>query len=548
MKINGKIITGIKINGSEILLGKINGSIVFTKNSDGMMQIILNGKEIIVDGVTTGSYELCYGNSSGALSDYEAISSLSFTGEEWSYTHLNELNVAPPEATKILLVSNGIVQGSVELNDEFKFKTSDYGNKMYSVGLLSDVHIDGNGDGNDSDSGNSQSDFINALQFFVNKNVDLICIDGDVTYYGYDADYTAYNNLVNEYSNNIPVKAIRGNHECYVNGDSNLDYTNTKFQDNIAPLYYEYTKNDDVYLFCGMYQESKSTPFSTDEMTWLATKLEEYKNKRVFLFVHYYCSPVGNVNEISTHGPISNGTFIDLITQYKNIIYFSGHTHLAFKLQVYGSTANIAEKGSICNRVHIPSCAKPRTSMSGLGGSAELYTEGSEGFFMDVYEKGLFLRGINFENNKYLPIATYYLPTSIGETDEMPYTVATTWVAYNTPNDEGPLGRGSLDVWMYNISGDGNLHGLALDFTLTTTLTLNFSVSCYAYAGAPRYFSLYILKNGEIYQEFPQTFDTQGTKFTASIQQSLDAGEYQLVIGAKRSFEMGVVNDKLSFN
>lgn len=469
MKINGDIIKGIKINGSEILIGKINGSIVFSKNAEGQIQIIINGKEITVNGNNSGQFKLCYGNSYGEMSDYEPISLLSFTGGKWTYSYLNELNVAPPDATELQVLLGTDKLGSVELTKEFLFDIDACGNKMYSVGLLSDVHVDGNGDGNNSDSGDSQTDFINALQFFNTKNANFVCIDGDVTYYGYDADYQAYNNIVNNYSNGIPVKAIRGNHECYANGESNGDYTNTKFQDNIAPLYYEYKQNNDIYLFCGMDKESKSDPFSQDELSWLVNKLEEHKDKRVFLFVHYYIGPVGNVNGISSHGAITNTTFINLITQYKNIIYFSGHTHLAFKLQMYGSTANIDEQNDICNRVHIPSCAKPRTSMSGLGGSAEIYAEGSEGYFMDVYEKGLLLKGINFETNKYLPIATYWLPTitsSIKDTSNLipgftgPNSTTSGGISYNFVEGTNKLtlnGTSSSSEHIYSNSFKMNL-------------------------------------------------------------------------------------------
>ena len=406
LKINGSIIDTIKINGINISLGKINGSIIFTKQSDNSLRISLNGKNIIVKGSKKGNYELCYANDKGIIEDYESITTLTFNGSEWAYSYFNDLNVAPSNATKIVLVSNGKILTSIKLTD--KFKIDDYGNKLYSVGLLSDVHIDGNGDGNNSDSGDSQADFTNALNYFTNKNVDFVCIDGDVTYYGYDADYEAYKNIVSNYS--IPIKAVRGNHECYVNGDSNYDYANTKFQTNVNDLYYEYIHNNDVYLFCGMHQESKSTIFTNEEMTWLSNKLEEYKNKRVFLFVHFYYGEVGNINGISTHGQITNQTFINLITNYKNVIYFSGHTHLAFYHQKYGKDANVKLAGDICHRVHIPSLAKPRTSVDGTEGSAQVYAEGSEGYLMEVYEKGIVLKGINFETNKYLPIALYKLP------------------------------------------------------------------------------------------------------------------------------------------
>ena len=123
---------------------------------------------------------------------------------------------------------------------------------------------------------------------------------------------------------------------------------------------------------------------------------------------------------VETCHTLSNQTFINLITNYKNVILFNGHTHLAFYHQKYGKDANIKLAGDICHRVHIPSCAKPRTSVDGTEGSAQVYAEGSEGYLMEVYEKGIVLKGINFETNKYLPIALYNLPFEELEVEEEP--------------------------------------------------------------------------------------------------------------------------------
>lgn len=548
LKINGSVINVIKINGREICLGKINGDVIFNNQNTKTLSISINKKNIIVEGTKQGTYDLCYANDGGVIEDYEKIASLTFNGSNWTYSYFNDLNIAPSNATKIVLLSNNQTLSSIDLTDEFKFNADNYGSKLYSVGLLSDIHIDGNGDGNDSDNGNSQNDFINALQFFNNKSVDFICIDGDVTYYGYDADYTAYKNIVNNYSNNIPIKAIRGNHECYVNGDSNYDYTNTKFQENVNELYYEYIhSNGDVYLFCGMNKESSSSPFSDEELTWLSSKLEEYKNKRVFLFVHYYYGDVGNVNHIvSIHNPISDQTFIDLITNYKNVIYFSGHTHLAFYLQEYGKDNNIKSASDICHRVHIPSCAKPRISSDGTEGSAQVYSAGSEGYLMEVYEKGILLKGINFETNKFLPIANYYLDTPVETSGEetTPSTMSTEWLDYNNPNiDGGTRTYNGLDVWMYNYSSGSTIDGVYLDLVVGKTCEFKMKAKYYSYAGAPTKYCVFVLdsnNNDAIVSRYDYAFDSNGTSTTRELTINLEKGNYKIVIGSDETFEYGV--------
>lgn len=390
----------LKLNGVIYSQGKLNGEYI------GDFSLSTN---IVINNNTTQTLSYYYADDADILSNYSKIADITPNG---SFSYFNDLNVVPENATRIVgLDSSNVIQEELTLVSSLK---KDFGTKLYSVGLLSDIHIDGNGDANDTDSGNSQSDFINALQYFNSKSVDLICINGDITYYGYDADYEAYKLIVNNYANGTPIKTIRGNHECYVNGETTYNPSNTNFQDNVNELYYEYVHDSgDVYLFCGMNKESTNNLFSNDELTWLSNKLEEHKNSRVFLFVHYYYGETGNVNGISPHSAITNQTFINLITTYKNIVYFSGHTHLAFYLQQYGKNANVQAKADICNRVHIPSCSKPRISSDGSTGSSSNYYEGSEGYLIDVYENCIVLKGIDFITGKYLPIATYCLDTTV---------------------------------------------------------------------------------------------------------------------------------------
>ena len=71
------------------------------------------------------------------------------------------------------------------------------GNKLYSFGAISDVHLQYD---------TAKSDFQRALTY-LNSNVDFICIAGDLTANGTDAELTAYKNYVDTYST-VPVYAV----------------------------------------------------------------------------------------------------------------------------------------------------------------------------------------------------------------------------------------------------------------------------------------------------------------------------------------------------
>lgn len=395
------------INGKTVAEAYINNIIVYQSNKNS---IRYENGNIICNITNPGLYSLNYGYNNKPLDNYEPITSIYVTeNNKIIYDSFNELNTSPIEATQILLCNyNNVVVSKMNIPNQLKLIS---GNKLYSVGLLSDIHIDGQG-GHDYDSGDSKSDFRRALTKFTNDNVDFVIVAGDVTYYGYDNDYNEFNNIKSEFT--LPIYTIRGNHECYLNGSDNYDYTNNSYITKVGELNYEIVKNNDVYLFIGMNEENSSTPFSDEQLSWLESKVNEYSNKRIFLIVHYYYGDTGNVNHIvSIHSPINQERFVNIITNNKDLIYMSGHTHLNLNTQIYGKYNNIKAKDTYCNRIHIPSCAKPRYSTTGIEGSAIVDGEGSEGYLMEVYDTGIYLRGFNFKSGKYIPIGTYFLKEGV---------------------------------------------------------------------------------------------------------------------------------------
>ena len=129
--------------------------------------------------------------------------------------------------------------------------------------------------------------------------------------------------------------------------------------------------------------------------------MESNKNKRIFLFEHVHINPVGNYNSIIKSYDMGNkpGTtsrrFRDIINSYDNVILFTGHTHQDFEI-------NSVEN----NRVHISSCAKPRTPESD--------NSGSQGYLMEVYKNKIILKAIDFADNNKV-IKEYTINTVVNE-------------------------------------------------------------------------------------------------------------------------------------
>lgn len=272
--------------------------------------------------------------------------------------------------------------------------------KLYSFGVLSDVHIG---------QSTSTADFTAALQF-LSAETDFICISGDLVHDGTNtSQWTEYKSIVASHAS-VPVYACAGNHDGY---NASLESVVSNYTGH--PLYYTITHGNDVFVFVGCRSDSNGSLFTSAELTWLANTLEANKSKRVFLFQHVRPDDAcGNALGIYTYdawGGTEATTFENLLRQYPNVVFFHGHSHLKFDLQQYSDLANIDKKFD-CWSVHVPSITVPRSTASAVNPSRiELYAE-SEGYVVDVYENGIHLRGRDFITGEYLPIASYWLDTT----------------------------------------------------------------------------------------------------------------------------------------
>ena len=150
-------------------------------------------------------------------------------------TKLIPENIAPSNATSI-----GIYNGDTKICDVdiAKIQLSNLGTKLYSFGLLSDIHMTG-----DSEVGTKEKDgngyitdgfyFRKALEYFKGVGCDFVCISGDLTdigfwrykedtttskatyYYYYPNQFEEYKAICDLFSDDMPTYGCCGNHESY---------------------------------------------------------------------------------------------------------------------------------------------------------------------------------------------------------------------------------------------------------------------------------------------------------------------------------------------
>lgn len=285
------------------------------------------------------------------------------------------------------------------------------GKKQYSFGALSDVHIVYQ---------TAASDFKKALTY-LNDDIDVAftCIAGDLTDNGKAEQLAQYKAVVDTYSPDTPVYAIAGNHEAYSTQPTLIEQYTGK------PLYYSFEYDNDVFLMLGCYSWANDGIFTKEYLQWIYETLEANRNKRCFIFEHVFpWGDSGNPDGLYSFDMFSGtkgSVFQSLLKHYKNTVFFHGHSHTKFYLQEVDEKANYSDALGY-RSVHIPSLAVPRD----IVGSAlsNIYAD-SEGYVVDVYENGIHLRGRDFVKGEFLPIASYWLDTTLKTVEAGTYTDST---------------------------------------------------------------------------------------------------------------------------
>lgn len=325
-----------------------------------------------------------------------------------TYTDFIPQNTAPNGFRRIGIYNeHGNRIGQIPLET---LATPHRGKKLYSFGALADVHLQ---------YSTAQTDFQTALTYLNDvEEVELICIAGDLTEAGTAEELAQYKQCVNTYSPNTPVYEITGNHEGR-NTSLIADFKAQLGKD----LYYSVEHKGDVFIFVGCKPviqvdgwPSSGNLFLTAELQWLYETLEKNRNKRCFVFQHVRpqdgCGNAYGIYDLDIWGGTEQTVFESLMHHYKNAHHFHGHSHLKFYLQYGSDIANIDHIFGGWS-IHIPSLAVPRDGdPSGASSRQEIYAD-SEGYVVDVYKNGIHLRGRDFVKGEFLPIASYWLDTTI---------------------------------------------------------------------------------------------------------------------------------------
>lgn len=389
------------------------------------------------------TYSVYWGNA-----DSEKLTATAPSGKTVPYTEFADITVskgvgeitlnsflAIPDGAETVLLYYGEEQlDSDPIPTE---KILDYGDATYSFGSLSDVHFN-----RYSASGGDDSEisYPRALNFLNDMGVSIVGVAGDLSYKGEAASYESFNRINSEF--NFLVFSCKGNHDCksefsYDAWNANVNpgvFTEegrsgvlAKADNGYDFVYSGDETNGDVFIFLSQISDKYApfTPLLTDEqLDWFAAQLEAYKDKRVYLYFHTFLNaPTGNPllgegNLVNDYGffytlPYFKGNkderrFRELLTEYKNVIWFNGHSHWAYKLECYNPSLNITDyNGTTATMVHVSSTAAPRTTGITEPFQTSNPLKMSEGLYNTVYDDFIITNACDFAGGNILAYAVY---------------------------------------------------------------------------------------------------------------------------------------------
>ena len=397
-----------------------------------------------------GGYQLYWADDSGALAGYYAIADVAVSGGRGSYSFCERVAI-PVGATRLIAVRDG-ADGVAASFDVPTYKRLPYtdSDRLYRCAALSDIHIDCQDGGENIYFTYAAQNFARALNVAQERGAAFIITAGDqvTNASGATLEWLEYQRILAESDYDGPVYEAIGNHEMRYSQYSACDpvcgveeFIIGTGLDGAASVdarkpYYTVTEpvSGDHFIFMaleGDFSPAETDEFSDEQIAWLESLLSRFSGDghRIFLIQHALISGygAGDDRESPAYGGSmtadadhpNNLRFKELIEQYRDVIWLSGHTHVDLRDGVNFSD----EDGRSCLMFHIPSLAGTTRIVSDGSGGHELdrtfYRDATQGYLVDAYDGAVMLSGVNFYDDLIYPAYTYIVgETPAGEPDE----------------------------------------------------------------------------------------------------------------------------------
>ncbi|MGG4441754.1 metallophosphoesterase family protein [Brevibacillus fortis] len=360
--------------------------------------------KIPADPANVTHYNLYWGNDVGKLAGEPIIAQVepsTTPGETYATYTIPANTVIPKGATKLLAYSDSTA-GETTASAEFTIPGMVKEKSLVSFEVITDMHVQTSKD--HVHNKNLEDAFKDMIA--LNPDSDGIMTIGDNTENGTEAQYMELARIFNMYKDQLPeTYFVQGNHDVRWGDWTQFSELFHKYT-NMKSSYYNVWINGYQFIFLGTEKGLKDFSYlSETQLKWLDEKLAESGGKPTFIFHH---QPLKNTVAGANDGYLKSNYWYGvrqdtelktILAKHPGALLFSGHTHW-----------ELGAKDTMYNAKY--------ATMFNAGATSYLWTDantgkdGSQGFFVEVYEDKVLVKGRDFKNDTWIANAQYEIDLS----------------------------------------------------------------------------------------------------------------------------------------
>ncbi len=367
---------------------------------------------------------VCYwADANGKLPGYTALAKFKIKGETTVFD-FPASTLIPAGATKLLVYTalNGILsEDFVEIALPEGAASKPQGKPLYEFQVVSDVHIDPTA----SHRNNKHYEAMLKDIVAVSPESRGLFIVGDIANKGAKTEWLMFDKLHNSVAGAPKYYLALGNHDLY-NGDYNekiaefLKYAKLPDGKNAESCHYDFWLEGFHYVFIGndrMIDGVRAT-LNNDTLEWLDQTLaqDRVEGRPTFVFMHQsiYNTVAGSLPGQGWDGVESPAKLKNILKKYPEVILFNGHSHWTLDSEscMYKPKTDLP-----INIFNTASVAYLWTSYDITAGEN---LEGSQGYYVRVYEDRIEVLGRDFVSGEWVSSAQFVVEYGIKpeESDE----------------------------------------------------------------------------------------------------------------------------------
>lgn len=473
VKADENLVTAFRYDYAYSTPGYADGTIYINANEDGVYKVFWgdeNGNKL-----KKGNYEYSY------------LARVVVKDGVGSFNIINDYTAIPEGAKTVVVYKKNEQVYTYNIPADKQFKASE---KSYTFGSLSDPHFTRYSSVAEDDAVPAMD---KAMEFLDNEGIRFVAMSGDLSQAGEQLAFDRFNEALAKHPDMTVLTAI-GNHDSRTtlstSNKSLLDTSVSRWYNSITSTYFtvdedgtvhnklnghEILANDaltnpiatvyketedgeeidttvpgldfvteaggNIFIFFNniaktgeVYDTDKLV--TTGQMDWLEEQLENYKDKNVFLYQHYYLcvntlendavdynNCTGDLKNTGNYSydldykdvvkTTSGKNLQSLLTQYKNTTIITGHSHWQYSMQELNKGINFGRlaNGNGGTMIHLSSVTEPRYIADEDANRTSLNGYASEGTTITTYEDCTVYNNIDFQKEQYEAYATYIVPT-----------------------------------------------------------------------------------------------------------------------------------------